>query len=285
MTGQTQVTVAGLAGQTDVVTYTGDTSWGSYQMIAGSWFDGPGQAVVPAGFLTATGTHLGDTITLTDNSHQAPVRIVGEVFSTRQVILTDARSLQGLDAYVLPESVEFDIDLKPGTDQQGYLDALNQRLEVYGITAQPNGGGLSSTVLAMDGLAAMLTLMLVAVAGLGVLNTVVLDTRERVRDLGIYKALGMSPRQTVVMVLTSVMGIGLVSALAGVPVGITLHDYVLPRMGAAAGTAIPHADLAVYGPWTVVALVLGGCLMATTGALLPAGWAARLRTATVLRTE
>jgi hypothetical protein len=46
-------------------------------------------------------------------------------------------------------------------------------------------------------MAALLTLMLVSVAGLGVLNFVVLDTRERVHDLRVCKALGMSPRQTV----------------------------------------------------------------------------------------
>ncbi|MGW7208511.1 hypothetical protein [Streptomyces sp. NPDC054837] len=34
-----------------------------------------------------------------------------------------------------------------------------------------------------------------------------------------------------------------------------------------------------------VPLTLGGLLIATLGALLPAGWAARARTATALRTE
>lgn len=285
MTGQTQLSVAGLAGSTDVIAYTGDASWGSYQMIAGSWFNGAGQAVVPSGFLTATGTHLGDTIMLTDNGHQAPVRLVGEAFSLRQLILTDGRSLDGLGAYILPESIQFDIDLKPGTDVPGYLNSLNRRLDPYGITAQPNNGSMSSTVLAMDALATMLALMLVAVAGLGVLNTVVLDTRERIRDFGIYKALGMTPRQTIATVITSVAGIGIVSGLIGAPIGIALHDYVLPRMGEAAGSAIPHADIAVYHPWVLVPLILGGWLMATAGALLPAGWAAKIRTAAALRTE
>jgi putative ABC transport system permease protein len=137
----------------------------------------------------------------------------------------------------------------------------------------------------MDSLAAMLTLMLLAVAGLGVLNTVVLDTRERVHDFGVFKALGMSPKQTVAMVITSVAGIGLFAGAIGVPIGIALHDAVLPAMGHAAGTTIPAADLAVYHLPVVVLLILGGLIIATTGALLPAGWAARTRTATALRTE
>lgn len=287
-TGQTRVGVAGLAGVTTVVAYQGNSSWGSYQMISGSWFNGRGQAVVPSGFLSATGTRIGDTITLTNEGRTAPVRIVGEALDLREegmVILTDTSSLAGLGAFVVPESVQFHIDLKPGTDLKTYLSSLDDALEPLGIDAQSNSGGLSSTVVAMDTLAAMLTLMLVAVAGLGVLNTVVLDTRERVHDFGVFKALGMSPKQTIAMVITSVTGIGLVAGVAGVPMGIALHDYVLPVMGHAAGTKIPPQDLAVYHLPVLIPLILGGLVIATAGALLPAGWAARTRTATALRTE
>jgi putative ABC transport system permease protein len=284
-TGQTRVGVAGRAGQTDVIAYQGDSSWAAYQMIAGSWFERPGQAVVPAAFLTDTGTRLGDTVTLTSNGHSARITLVGEVFATHEVILTDIRSLAGLGAYVLPESVEYDIDLRPGTDTGGYLDALDTALAPYGLTAQANSGKLSSTALAMDGLATLLTAMLVAVAGFGVLNTVALDIRERVRDFGIYQALGMSPRQTIVMVLTSVTGLGLLAGAVGTPIGMALHDQVLPAMGAAAGTAVPEADLAVYQPTVLIPLVLGGAALAMAGALAPAIWATRMRTATALRTE
>jgi putative ABC transport system permease protein len=284
-TGQTQLGVAGLAGQTNVVVYEGDASWGSYRMLSGRWFHGPGEAVVPSGFLTATGTHVGDTITLTDKGHSASVRLVGEAFSMQQVILTDAASLNGLNAFVLPQSVQFNIDLAHGTGRQAYMDALDNTLRPYGITTQPNNAQVSTLLVAMDSLAGTLTLLLVAVAGLGVLNTVVLDTRERVHDIGVFKSLGMSPRQTVLMVLTSVAGIGLVSGALGVPVGILLHDYVVPVMGKAAGTTIPATDVAVYHLPVLVPLLLGGLAIAVAGALLPAGWAARTRTATALRTE
>jgi putative ABC transport system permease protein len=288
-TGETQVGVAGLAGPTTtVIAYQGDSSWGPYQMISGSWFTGPGQAVVPSGFLNLTGTHLGDTITMTNAGHQAPVRIVGEAFSLSdegQQILTEAASLAGLGAQVLPESVEFNVDLRPGTDARSYVDSINASLQPLGALAEPNSSGPSGTVVAMDSLAATLTLMLVAVAGLGVLNTVVLDTRDRVHDLGVFKALGMSPKQTIAMVITSVTGIGLLAGVVGVPIGIALHHLVLPAMGRAAGTRIPAADIAVYHLPVLLPLALGGLVIAVMGALLPAGWAARTGTATALRTE
>ncbi|WP_405888277.1 ABC transporter permease [Streptomyces sp. NBC_01136] len=290
-TEQTQVRVAGLAGSVNVTAYRGyggGYSWGAYQLVSGTWFHGPGQAVVPYGFLRATGTHVGDTVTLTANGRRAVVRIVGEDLDVREggmVMLTDSSSLAGLRLRIPSELVQFDIDLKPGTDATAYAASLGKALQPPGILVLPSGNRVSPTIIAMDALVAMFTLMLVAVAGLGVLNTVVLDTRERVHDLGVFKALGMSPRQTVAMVLSSVAGIGLVAGAVGVPIGVALHKRVLPVMGSAAGTAIPKADMAVYSLTVLVALVLGGLVIATAGALLPAGWAAKARTAVALRSE
>jgi putative ABC transport system permease protein len=284
----TQVGVAGLAGQTTVISYQGDSSWGAYQMVAGSWFDGPGQAVVPSGFLQTTGTRIGDTVTLTNDGRSAPVRIVGEAFDLQDegmVIMTDASSLAGLRTTAAPMTAEYDIDLTPGTSSQAYASSLQSSLRAYHVWAMPHSSRPSATVLSMDALTAMLTLMLLAVAGLGVLNTVLLDTRERVHDLGVLKALGMAPAQAVAMIVTSVAGIGLLAGGIGVPLGVVLHDLVLPAMGDAAGTDLPAADLAVYHLPLLAPLLLGGLAIATLGALLPAGWAARTRTAAALRTE
>ncbi|MFL6074883.1 MAG: FtsX-like permease family protein [Mycobacteriales bacterium] len=287
-TGQGQVGVAGLAGATNVTVYEGDSSWGAYQMISGRWFHRTGEAVAPSGFLDATGTHVGSTVTLTAGGRSVRVRIVGEVLHLRDEgmeILTDRASLAGLGADAVPVADEFHIDLAPGTRPQAYVETLNTALHPIGAEAIVNAARVSSTVIAMDTLAAILTTMLVAVAGLGVLNTVVLDTRERVHDLGVFKALGMAPRQTVAMVVTSVAGIGVVAGVAGVPIGVALHHVVLPAMARAAGSRLPAADLAVYHPVMVLGLAAGGLVIAVAGALLPAGWAAKTRTATALRTE
>jgi putative ABC transport system permease protein len=135
------------------------------------------------------------------------------------------------------------------------------------------------------GLIATLTLLLSAVAGLGVLNTVVLQTRERVHDLGVFKAIGMTPRQTIAMVVCSVAGIGLVAGLIAIPAGAALHNYVLPVMGNAAQTALPPSVLNVYHAPQLILLGLAGLVIAVAGALLPAGWAAKTRTAFALRAE
>ncbi|MFJ8098491.1 FtsX-like permease family protein [Streptomyces griseofuscus] len=134
-------------------------------------------------------------------------------------------------------------------------------------------------------MAALFTVMLVCVAGLGVLDSVALDTREHIHDLGVCKAIGMTPRQTVSLVLASVSAIGVSGALLGVPAGYALRHLVLPVMGRAAGTGMPSPALHVYTPVQLILPGLGGVVLAVLGALASAGWAARSRTATTLRTE
>ena len=120
-------------------------------------------------------------------------------------------------------------------------------------------------------------------AGLGVLNTVVLHTGERVHDLGVFKAVGMTPRQTIAMVVCSVAGIGLAAGLVAIPAGVALHHYVLPVMAQRRRHRHAGRQLNVYRPAEIVLLALSGLVIAVAGALLPASWAARARTAAALR--
>ncbi|MFI6033512.1 ABC transporter permease [Streptomyces sp. NPDC051315] len=282
-----RATVSGLTGTVDVIAFTGDASWGGYTMVSGRWIDRPGEAVVPTPFLAATGTRVGEAVTLHGLAEPVTVRVVGEVLDPRNdgmQVFTDASTLTAARPDLTETSHH--IAVTSDTDVPGYVDALNEDLAPLGVTAR--AGGLDAggdMVVTLNALSVILTLMLVAVAALGVLNGVLLDTRERVREIGVHKALGMTPRQTVAMVLTSVVVTGLVAGALGVPLGVALHGRVLPAMGDSVGLRLPDSVIAVYHGAELLALALGGLLIATLGALLPAGWAARTRTATALRTE
>lgn len=242
--------------------------------------------MVPTRFLQATGTAIGDNVTLTEAGHQVTLRITGEALDTHNggmQILTDQSSLNGLR--LGPEPQQFSIRVTPGTNLASYVHALNAKFTSTTAQAQPNTDNRATVIDAMQALVALLTLIIVAVAGLGVLNLVVLDTRQRVHDLGVFKALGMSPCQTIAMVLTSVTGIGLVAGIIGVPLGVIAHHYVVPIMGDAVGTGIPSADIAVYQLPELLALALAGLITAVLGATLPALWAAKTRSQNALRTE
>ncbi|MFI6155175.1 FtsX-like permease family protein [Kitasatospora sp. NPDC051170] len=277
--------LAGDTGRSQVTAFTGDASWDGYQMVTGRWFRGPGELVAGSAYLRANRAKVGDTVTLTDHGRTTRATITGEVLASNDLVYLDRATLAPLGDPVHSEAVSFHIDLAPGTDVHGYTDGLDAEVKPLGLAAEPGGGHLSIVMLAMNTLAGTLTLLLIAVAGLGVLNTVLLDTRERVHDLGVLKALGMSPRQTVGMVLTSVCGSGLIAGLIGVPLGILVHHQVMPAMAEAAGIGVPDSDLTVFDPSVVGPLILGGLLLALLGAALPALWAARTRTVTALRTE
>jgi putative ABC transport system permease protein len=279
------VTVAGLTQQVPVTAFRGDSSWTGYPLISGRWLTGPGQADVPTGFLTVTGKAVGDTVMVTFGGKQLPVRIVGEVFSAQHrgvSMITDWQTLARVSpSLALPD--QYDVGLRPGTSAAAYARALGSRLGTdYAVSLN---GRSSDVVSLMISLIGTLTLLLSIVAGLGVLNTVVLNTRERVHDLGVFKAVGMTPRQTVAMAVCWVAGIGLVAGVIAVPAGVAVHRYVLPAMAHSADLGVPASYLNVYRGWELAALALAGVVIAVAGALLPAGWAARIRTAAALRAE
>ena len=278
------VRVLGLSDHVSLIGFGGDASWTGYALIAGHWYSGADQADVNTAFLTDTGTKVGDSYTLSSGGSHLTIHIAGEIFEPgggQPVIMASQSALAALDPGLSPD--QYDVALTPGTGAQAYAAAVSAKLgQEYQVNVNSSS---SSKFFVIIGLVATLTLLLVAVAGLGVLNTVVLQTRERVHDLGVFKAIGMTPRQAIAMVVCSVAGIGLAAGLIGIPAGMAVHDYVLPVMGHAAQTDLPPSALNVFQPAELVLLALSGLAIAVAGALGPAGWAARTRTASALRAE
>lgn len=254
--------------------FTRDATIAGYRMISGRWFTAPGEAVAASAFLTATGTRVGDRVTVRAGDREVVLTVVGEVFDTRADGMRLHTSAESMG--VTPE--RFFVSGATDTEIQALVAPLGGR-------AEPSGDSAGQMIGALNAIAAAFTLLLVAVAGLGVVNGVVLDVRDRARDLGVQKALGMTPRQTIAGVVASIAPAGLVGALLGVPAGIALHQYVVPAMGSGAGTKLPVVALEVFGPGLIAAVALAGPVIAVLGALPPASWAAGVRTATSLRSE
>jgi putative ABC transport system permease protein len=265
----------------------GDPSWSGLALISGGWYSQsastPGIDVNTL-FLIDTSTAVGDTYTLVNGAHKVTVKIVGEVFAPGNDvnIYSSPATLTAIDPTVTGPG-SYDVSLKPGVNADAYGGALQSTLgDSYNINTY---GGSSKVLLAVVTLIAMLTLLIIAVAGLGVLNTVALQIRERAHDIGIFKALGMTPRQTLTMVICSVGITGLAAGIIAVPAGILLHHNVVPVMAHAANSGLPTSLLSVYSAPEMVILALAGLVIAIAGALAPASWAASSRTATALRTE
>ena len=116
-------------------------------------------------------------------------------------------------------------------------------------------------------------------------NTVVLNTHERSRQPGILKSIGMTPRQIVATVITSMVGLGLVGGLLGIPAGVAAYHLVVPAIANAAQDTFPSSWTHVYSTPVLFPLGLTGVAIAVLGSLIPAGWAARTTIANVPHTE
>ncbi|MBO3736812.1 ABC transporter permease [Actinoplanes flavus] len=279
---ETEARVPGSGLPLRIRAYDGDASWTGYPLLSGRWYAEPGEAVAGARLLSSFGVRVGDELTVDTPGGRTTVRIVGEAFSngSTAVMIMDAAGLGGSLVWH-----GFEVSVTPGTDPHAYAETLNTALGEAGHAQVSADSQENEVVTAMLALIATLTLLLTAVAGLGVLNTVVLETRERVHEIGVLKTLGMTPGQVRLMVISSMLLIGAVGGALAVPLGRLLHAWSLPIMGEAAGLTLPPAVLAVYRPAELVALGAAGILLAAIGALLPAGWAARSRASTALRAE
>jgi putative ABC transport system permease protein len=250
-------------------------------MISGRWYHGPGEADVNTAFLRKTGLSVGGRVTLTVKGKPVTVRIVGQVFSPTLPFLWTSWQTLGGKAAGLSVSA-YDVGLRPGANLHTYETALSRDLG-HGFSVQSAQPKISLGTA--PSLIPLLTLMVAVLAGLGVLNSVLMVTRERVHDLGIFKAVGMTPRQTIAMVICWVIAPAVAATVIAVPAAIILHSVTVQAIGHEAGTGIPASILAVYHPEQLLLLALSGLAIAAAGALLPAGWAAASRTTTALRAE
>ena len=119
-------------------------------------------------------------------------------------------------------------------------------------------------------------------AGLGVLNSVLMLTRERVHDLGIFKALGMTPPQSMAMVTCWIIVPAIAAAIIALPAGMALQNAVMHAIAGGLPGSVTATSIGslvhVYTPGGLTLLALAGLAIAITGALGPAAWAAASRT-------
>jgi len=281
------VSLPGLSESASVTAYGGgNPAWSGYTLISGRWYSGsPGAAEVDVNtlFLTDTGTSVGSAYTFGSGGHRVTVRIVGQVFAPGQnpSAYMSAATLAATE-HGATEPQEFDVAVRPGISPSAYANTVSG---VLGSSYQASLSGGSRTLNAVLALIAMLTILIMVVAGLGVLNTVALQIRERAHDIGVFKSIGMTPRQTLAMIVCSVTFIGFVAGIAAIPAGVYVHHGVVPVMAHAANSGYPASLVSVYATWQLVLLALAGLVIAVAGALGPAGWAASTRTVFALRAE
>jgi putative ABC transport system permease protein len=106
-----------------------------------------------------------------------------------------------------------------------------------------------------------------------------LSVRERIRDYGVLKTIGLTPRQITSTVVSAHAALALLASLLAVPLGIGLY-LVLFRI---AGDATEDAVIARW--WSLVLIPIGAVLVVVAATSLPARLATRIHAADALRYE
>ena len=124
-----------------------------------------------------------------------------------------------------------------------------------------------------------LALIAVLVAGLGMVNTFSMSVLERVREIGVLRATGMTGWQVWGMVVIEAGILGLVGAFVGAVVGVLVGALLVAWSSSGFG-------LAVDPPWPSIALAFCfGVAVSIAASIYPAGLASRISIVRALQHE
>jgi putative ABC transport system permease protein len=277
-------------GAVPFVGYDGDASWVGYALIQGRWFGGAGEAVAPTAVFTQAGLHLGDTLTVTRDGRTLDLRLVGEILDTGgrdagNLVLRGASSdLKTLSPTAVPSLWE--MQPRAGIDARTYRSSLTDATNGTVWFSLENESSSDTSFVLFLTVVGFLGVVLVVTSLAGVFNTVLLETRQRSRELAILKAIGLTPIQAIGLIVVSVMPVAIVAGIVGVPLGLAAQRAVLTAMGqVAAGTAIPESVYDVFPGAMLLGLGVAGLAIGVVGAVLPAQRVARAPIAPVLAAE
>ncbi len=251
----------------------------NYAVPDGRMFERAGEAIVGRGLLDTQHLKVGDMLDLRVSGTPVRVRIVG-----RHVEPDDDGEVAIMSASTLPPAIRGQLSgaaviaaLKPGADGQ----AIERRLQAAGVSAELVSDEVRQERADVRPIVYGSSALLVAVGLVNLLTTLLLVTRERSRDYGIFKAVGLTPRGVLTVVNAGGAVLGLIAIAVGIPAGILIFRALMAAMSPSEGTAIVGTP-GVLALALVVPVVLAVTALASS---LPARRAARTSAAVVLRAE
>lgn len=249
--------------------------------------------LIGKGLADAMGVDVGDRITLTgrathDQMRRRTMTVVGiydlgipEIEKlTVYLSLAEAQTL-----YDLPgQSTEVAIFLDRIGDEDKLIAKLKPSLPGYEIQSfEDSYPELQYAIASKGQVMDIFSVIILGIAGIGILNLLLMAVYERTREIGVLGALGLKPRQISLLFILEGTLIGLVGVAAGIVLGLAFNgmmrwvglDYTA-FSGMASYTALITDK--IYPSWGVGRLLsraLTVAVIAALAALIPAREAAQ----------
>jgi ABC-type lipoprotein release transport system permease subunit len=140
--------------------------------------------------------------------------------NTLYISLGEAQSLYGLPN----QSTEVDITLKKLGQENAVVAALTPALPGYEVESwEKNYPELTDAVNQKGAVMNVFSVIITVIAGIGILNLLLMAIYERTREIGLLGAMGLKPREIALLFILEGTMIGLVGVAAGVVLGLVLN--------------------------------------------------------------
>ena len=243
------------------------------------------EAIAGQGLLDWLGLKVGDEITLILEESEKKLttwQIVGrylEPDNTGQMLMISLPSVTQAIKHPEPDTyfLKLSLDADPVQLKQ-YLEPKPDADLNLTVIGQADPRTFLYLQLAIFALASIL----IGIALVNVFNTSMLATQEKLRVVGVLKALGMTPTQIVAMVNTTSGFLGLLATGLGVPVGLVFTKWLLSMLSRSRGFGEVNVTLDLLYILLLIPSIIG---VSMAGSLIPGRNASKLSIVNALRSE
>lgn len=179
--------------------------------------------------------------------------------------------------------------VKVVAENQGKLSTIRKQIEAMGYSTQ----SVSDTVAQINTLfstartvLALLGLVALSVASLGMFNTLTVSLLERIREVGLMKAMGMKSHEVKNLFLTESMIMGLFGGILGISMGYVagkLFGLLLSAFSLSKGAGF--IDIAYIPYFFVMAIIILSLFVGVITGIYPAKRATKISALNALRYE
>jgi ABC-type lipoprotein release transport system permease subunit len=140
--------------------------------------------------------------------------------NTLYISLGEAQLLYGLG----DESTEVQVNIEQLGNEPAVVDALIPLLPGYEVESwEKNYPELKTTINRKSSVMNVFGVIIIAIAGIGILNLLLMAVYERTREIGLLGAMGLKPRQIATLFILEGTLIGVVGAATGAILGMAFN--------------------------------------------------------------